>query len=1014
MEDTTNTILVVGAGISGIRSALDLALMNYNVTLIDKEPHTGGTLMQLDHQFPSDACGICRMLPQVERDDMAQHCLRRGIDHENIKVLRSTELVALEGEPGKFVATLRRKPTMVDRERCIGGGKGTDVCPVEVPIDLNGGKSVRKAIYLPLPYEFNNYVIDLDACTHCGECAKACPTNAINLFMAVQEQQVGVGAVILAAGFGLFDPASGKDTYCSKHPNVITSLEFERLVSHGGPNEGRLLRPSDGKPVEKAAWIQCVGSRDRQVNSDFCSSACCMYSIKQSVLAKKSNGGQLDATIFYMDMRTYGKNFQSYRDRAEKEHGVRFHRCRIHSVIPQGQNGDLRLSYWDTQDSMTEEIFDLVVLAVGQRPPASTQSLADITKIELNQWGFLKPQGYSLTKSAREGIFASGSFTGLRDISESVIAANSAALEASNFLASMKAATTEVEEPGVVRASLALGPPKVYVAICTCGDALQAAVNLDDVAAQVADLNAVEQVGIFRNLYMEQGWRELNEALVDSKCNRLLVCPCVSSLFAGKLRKFVNSIGYDRDLVEFVDLQPRFLLRNEREQQRSLQDILARIAMAVGKLRATTARTIPSTRIEAQALVIGGGIAGMTAASAIADHGFQVHLVEKSAELGGNLRDRYRTLNSGSPQKLLADTISKVEGHRNIHIHTNARIVQSEGQIGHFTTTIEKSKGASDTIAHGVTILATGGKEAQTDSYCYGKSSRIVTQGQLERQINAGTLIPENLSSVAMIQCVDSREGNRPYCSRICCASALKNALFIKEKNPDISIFIFYRDFMSYGFMESYYTRARQVGIVFIPYQTEEKPSVVVENGMPVITALEPILQRKLQMQADLLVLSTGVIPEDSQELMEILGVKYDENGFCQEQESKWRPVDLSKKGVFACGLAHSPRNITESIAMAESAALRGLRFLFKAQLSTGTSTLASTDQRLCSGCKTCLNLCAFNAISFNEGSKTSSIDEMLCQGCGVCASACPAGAINLGNYSSDQMLGQIEGLLSV
>ncbi|MEJ2659616.1 MAG: FAD-dependent oxidoreductase [Desulfobacteraceae bacterium] len=820
--------------------------------------------------------------------------------------------------------------------------------------------------------------------------------------------------VILAARFDLFDPTSGKNTYCSKHPNVITSLEFERLVSHGGPNEGRLLRPSDGKPVEKAAWIQCVGSRDRQVNSDFCSSACCMYSIKQSVLAKKSNGGQLDATIFYMDMRTYGKNFQSYRDRAEKEHGVRFHRCRIHSVIPQGQNGDLRLSYWDTQGSMTEEIFDLVVLAVGQRPPASTQSLADITKIELNQWGFLKPQGYSLTKSAREGIFASGSFTGLRDISESVIAANSAALEASNFLASMKAATTEVEEPGVVRASLALGPPKVYVAICTCGDALQAAVNLDDVAAQVADLNAVEQVGIFRNLYMEQGWRELNEALVKSKCNRVLVCPCVSSLFAGKLRKFVNSIGYDRDLVEFVDLQPRFLLRNEREQQRSLQDILARIAMALGKLRSTTARTIPSTHIEAQGLVIGGGIAGMTAALAIADHGFPVHLVEKSAQLGGNLRQRYRTLNGGSPQKLLADTISKVEGHRNIHIHTNARIVQSEGQIGHFTTTIEKSKGASDTIAHGVTILATGGKEAQTDSYCYGKSSRIVTQGQLERQINAGTLIPENLSSVAMIQCVDSREGNRPYCSRICCASALKNALFIKEKNPDISIFIFYRDFMSYGFMESYYTRARQAGIVFIPYQTEEKPSVVVENGMPVITALEPILQRKLQMQADLLVLSTGVIPEDSQELMEILGVKYDENGFCQEQESKWRPVDLSKKGVFACGLAHSPRNITESIAMAESAALRGLRFLFKTQLSTGTSTLASTDQRLCSGCKTCLNLCAFNAISFNEGSKTSSIDEMLCQGCGVCASACPAGAINLGNYSSDQMLGQIEGLLSV
>jgi heterodisulfide reductase subunit A len=1015
MENKTKTILVVGAGVSGIRSALDLALMGYNVTLIDKATHTGGTVVQLDHQFPSDACGICRMLPLVERDDLTQYCLRRGIVHENIEVLRSTELVALEGEPGKFVATLRRKPTMVDREKCIGCGRCTDVCPVEVPGDLNARTRKRKAIYLPLVYDFpNNYVVDLDTCTRCGECIKACPTNAIDLNMGVQEQQVSVGAVILAAGFGLFDPATSKGTYRYDHPNVVTSLEFEHLMSHGGPNLGRLLRPSDGKPVEKVAWLQCVGSRDRQVNSDFCSSACCMYSIKQSVLAKESTDGRLDATIFYMDMRTYGKNFQSYRNRAEKEHGVRFQRGRIHSVIPEGPKGDLRLSHLDAQGGMTDEIFDLVVLAVGQRPTAATKSLAEITKIELNQWGFFKPQDYSMTKSGREGIFASGSFSGLRDISESVITANSAALGASNFLASMRTATAEINDPEVVRASLSIGPPRVYVAICTCGDALQEAVDLDDVAARVADLDAVGQVRVFRNLSTERGWRELNAALVESGCNRLLVCPCMSSLFAGRLRKFVRSIGYDRDLLEIVDLRPRFLLCNEEDKQRSSQDMLARIAMSVGKLRATIIRTTPSASIESQALVIGGGIAGMTAALAIANHGFLVYLVEKSAQLGGNLRQRYWTLDDGSPQELLADTVSKVENHRNIRIYTSARVVQSEGQVGQFATTVMKRDGTSDIIAHGVTILSTGGKEAQTESYCFGESSRIVTQGQLERSINEGAIIPENLTSVAMIQCVDSREENRPYCSRVCCASALKNALLLKEKNPSIQICIFYRDLMSYGFMESYYTLARQAGIVFIPYQVEQKPTVVVENDMPVISAVEPILQRELELRTDLLVLSTGIMPEDSRELMETLGVKYDENGFCQEQESKWRPVDLSKRGVFACGVAHSPRNIPESIAMAESAALRSLRFLFKAQLSTGTSTLASINKRLCTGCKTCVNLCAFNAITFHEGCKTSFIDEMLCQGCGVCASACPVGAINVGNYSSEQIMRQIEGLLSV
>jgi heterodisulfide reductase subunit A len=1016
MGEKTSKILVVGAGISGIRSALDLALMGYNVALIDKAAYTGGTVVRLDHQFPSDACGICRMLPLAERDDQSQHCMRRGVVHENIEVLRSTELVALEGEPGRFTAILRSKPTMVDRERCIGCGRCADVCPVQVPADLNAGLAMHKAIYLPLPYDLpNNYVVDLDACTRCGECQIACPTNAIDLGMNAREQEINVGAVIMAAGFGMFDPASGNDTYCYDHPNVVTSLEFEHLMSRGGPNQGQLLRPGDGKPIDKVAWLQCVGSRDRQVNGDFCSSACCMYSIKQAVLAKESAGGLLDAAIFYMDMRTYGKNFQTYRDRAEKEQGVRFKRSRIHSVIPVSPKGALRLSYVEDHGGMTEETFDLIVLAAGQRPSPDAKSLAEIAKIELNPWGFLKPQTFSLTKSGREGIFASGSFSGLRDISESVIAANSASLAASNFLASMTPSTSGMKDPAAVRMDRSLTIPRVFVAICTCSDALQEAVELDDLAARIADLDSVGRVQVFGNLSTRGGWRELEEALAPSKCNRLLLCSCMPSLFAVRLRKFAHGLGFDRDLVEVVDLGLRSLPEAKQKKLRIQQDLLARIAVGARKLKTARVRAMPSTGIEARALVIGGGIAGMTAALAIANHGFPVDLVERSAELGGNLRDRYCTLDGGSPQKLLADTISKIENHQNIRIHKKARTIRSEGRLGRFATTLMKEDGTVETISHGVTILATGGKEARTESYCYGRSSRITTQGELERKINDGAINPEDLTSVAMIQCVDSREVNRNYCSRICCASALKNALFLKERNPDVQVYVFYRDFMSYGFMETYYTLARKAGIVFIPYQPDGKPDVIVEDDIPVVSALDPILHRELQLRPDLLVLSTGLIPDDSsEELAETLCLELDESGFYQEEESKWRPVDLSRRGIFACGICHSPRNITETVAMAESAALRSLRFLFKTRLSTGTSTLAYINKDLCAGCKTCVNLCAFHSISFDEGRKLPSVDEMLCQGCGVCAAACPTGSINVGNYSSDQMLGQIEDLLAV
>jgi len=502
MKKKIGSALVVGGGISGIRSALDMAETGYQVTLIEKAPNLGGILTQLDYQFPTDHCGMCKMLPLVERDSSSQYCLRKGLFHENIQIMLSTELVGLDGEPGKFQVTLRQRPTMVDKSRCIGCGECSRVCPVEVPDEFNEGLTTRKAVYLPVPHNIpNTYVVDTAACTLCRECEKICPTGAIDLRLdarqefrllivddervvrdslkewledegfqvdtaesgmeaiekltkesfnlmlldikmpgmdgvevlkrskeinpglpvvmmtayatvetAVEAMKIGameylmkpfdpdslvplvvqlyqnlqgagetrmdVGAVIFATGFESYDPKTGKNTYgYGDLPNVVTSVEFERMMSGTGLYHGKLVRPGDGKEIKKVAWLQCVGSRDQHVDADFCSSACCMFAIKEALLAKEKSNGDVDTAIFYMDMRTFGKDYQRYRDQAEKEHGVRFIRNRVHSVERDEDNEQLMLRSVDLKGESRDAIL-ITSISLKQKISINKRTLA--------------------------------------------------------------------------------------------------------------------------------------------------------------------------------------------------------------------------------------------------------------------------------------------------------------------------------------------------------------------------------------------------------------------------------------------------------------------------------------------------------------------------------------------------------------------------------------------------------------------------------------------------------------
>ncbi|MFC1821416.1 FAD-dependent oxidoreductase [Thermodesulfobacteriota bacterium] len=1138
MKKKIGSSLVVGTGISGIRSALDLAELGYHVTLIDKSPHLGGILTQLDYQFPNDHCGMCKMLPTVERDASSQYCLRKGLFHENIDIMLSTELVALEGEPGKFEATLREQSTIVDQEKCTGCGECSRVCPVEAPDQFNEGLTNRKAVYLPVPHNIpNSYVVDMATCTLCGECEKICPTGAIDfgldarqqfrilvvddelvvrdslkewleeegfqvdmaesgaealdrmadqryhlmlldikmpgmdgvevlkrskesrpelpvvmmtayatvetaveamkmgamdylmkpfdpdtliplivqLYQSIEragERQIEVGSVILAAGFDSYDPAKGNNTYgYGQFPNVLTSIEFERLISGTGPNQGRLLRPGDGKEVRKIAWLQCVGSREPQADADFCSSACCMFAIKEALLAKEKSDGKVDTSIFYMDMRTFGKDFQRYRDRAEKEQGVRFIRNRVHSVEKSENNGDLRLVYADIEGRKYEDDFELVVLAAGQRPSSGTSVLSEKTGVELGPWGFCQLDDFSLSRTSREGVFVGGSFSGLKDISESVIQASSASLASSSLIHSKGGGLALEPETAIPYRDVSRELPRIFVSICTCNGALGEKVDLDALVQWLKQQDAVSDVHTLEHGCTQEGWNDLEEILKESGANRVLIGACMPYVYARKLIKLGEMTGLNPALMEIVDIQtPTFPVRDQDGSQ-LMQSIQTLMAMGMGKLRGQDPEQVSMRRITQKALVIGGGIAGMKTALSIAEHGFQVALVEKEEELGGNLRALHRTIEGQSPQDLLEDVLTRIDKHPNIEVHKNAQVIHSRGHAGDFFTTIEKEDGVGETLDHGVTVIATGGMEAATESYQYGKSDTILTQHDLERKLAEGAVDLNNMTTVAMIQCVDSREEPRNYCSRICCTSALKNALFIKEQNPEINVYVFYRDMMAYGFLETFYTQARRAGVIFVQYETDKKPNVALENGCPTISTMDPILGREISVQADLLVLSTGIVPNDSKGIADLFGLELNQDGFFQEAESKWRPVDFIKEGIFMAGIAHSPRSITEAIATAEAAAQRALRILNNEKLAGG-GIVAQVRQSLCSLCERCITTCPYGARRHEEAMGEVVVDELMCQGCGSCAAVCPNSASVLKGYRDQQMFEIIDAAL--
>ena len=883
--------------------------------------------------------------------------------------------------------------------------------PRPIAAEYDAGLVSRGAIYIPFQQAIPKVpVIDRDACIHflkgeeadaCKSCQNFCSAGAIDYSQQDETAEIDVGAAILSPGYCVFDAGQKLELGYAWYPNVITSLQFERLLSASGPHMGNILRPSDLKAPKRIAFIQCVGSRDREHN--YCSSVCCMYATKGAIIAKEHEE-DLECEIFYMDMRAFGKGFDAYYERA-KELGVIYTRCRPSSVERIEQTDNLRIGYVDEQGHFVTKEFDLVVLSTGLRPPEEVRELAKKFGMELDDNGFAVTSRFNPVESSRSGVYVCGPFSEPKDIPETVMQASSASAKAMALLAD-KRGTLVTQKEWPPEKDVSGQEPRIGVFVCHCGKNIGGVVNVPEVRDYAGTLPNVVHAEDCLYTCSVDSLEIIKEAINDHNLNRVVVASCTPRTHEPLFRDTIREAGLNPYLFEMANIRDQCSWVHMHEPQKATRKAKDLVRMAAAKARMIQPLYSISMPVKSGALVIGGGMAGIAAALDLADQGFEVNLIEREAELGGNLRHVHYLLGGDDVQRELREAIRKVDSHPNIRLWTGTHIVSIEGFIGNFKTKIEEN-GKETEIEHGVVIVATGAKQSTPTEYLYGSDERVVTQLELEEKLAKGEL---DAKRVVMIQCVGSREGERMYCSRICCSQAVKNALKIKEDYPDTDVFVLYRELRTYGFRESFYTDARNKGVRFVRYDLERKPVVSGKNGRLRVETRDPILDRILQIDCDLLALAPAIVPQDdAEDIAKMLKVPLTKEKFFLEAHMKLRPVDFATDGVFLCGLAHSPKPVDESISQAGAAASRAATVLSREEMEL-EPTISEVVDANCDGCAYCIEPCPYNALTLIEYMRNGAIkktverNEALCKGCGVCMATCPKQGIFVRNFKLEQI----------
>ncbi|MCK5541766.1 MAG: FAD-dependent oxidoreductase [Desulfobacterales bacterium] len=847
-------------------------------------------------------------------------------------------------------------------------------------------------------------------CSECMQCVDACLANAVDHCMEEKEQVLEVGAIILSPGFTPFDP-SDYTAFCYGHsPNVMTSLEFERILSASGPYGGHLVRPSDNVEPKKIAWLQCVGSRDiNKGDHAYCSGVCCMYANKQAVIAKEHSGDSLDTAIFFMDMRTHGKDFDKYNIRAQDNSGVRFIRSRIHSVFP--EPGDkYRLVYATEAGSMAEEIFDMVVLSIGLSPLEGGKELADKMGIELNSHGFAKTNNLSPISTTRDGIYVCGTFQEPKDIPASVMEASAAAATASMSLSEGRWSMTKTKELPPENDFSGM-KPRIGVFVCNCGINIGGVADVPAVRDYAATLPYV--VHVEDNLFTcsQDAQEHIKDVIKKNEINRVVVAACSPRTHEPLFQETIRDVGLNKYLFEMANIRDQNTWVHMQEPEKATQKAKDLVRMAVGKAALIEPLHQVSLDIQKALVVVGGGVAGMEAAIAAVEQGVDVHLIEKAGVLGGIALSLNATWLGESIQDYLSDLVKRTMDTEKINLHLNAQVASTTGSIGNFVTTIKVNEGSDKvTIEHGAAIIATGGMEYKPNEYLYGDHPDVLTHLDMDAAIRDEDDRISKAKSVVFVQCVGSRNEENPYCSKVCCTHSLKSALALKEKSSRTKVYVIYRDIRSYGFREDLYQEARQKGVLFIRYDLEKMPELRKDgDGQLEFNIVDHVLQIPLRINPDLVVLASSIVPGENKDLFEKFKVPVNAEGFLVEAHAKLRPVDFASDGLFVAGLAHYPKPIEESIAQARAAVARAMTILSKDSLMVG-GVVAEVTPEKCAVCLTCVRTCPYDIPYIHEDGYAM-ISASECHGCGACVAECPGKAIKLNNFTDQQIIAKTDAL---